>query len=81
MPGRILRAALQALRAGAAGGGAGAEFEPGAPPWAHRAIGVARWILRIAGWAAGCFIFVERDAFERAGGFDERYFASERDPL
>lgn len=77
VPARILRAAMAALAGGAVGGGAGAEFEPGAPPWAHRAIGFARWILRTAGWAAGCFVFVRRDVFARAGGFDERYFASE----
>ena len=77
VPPRILRAAVEAMRGGAVGGGAGAEFEPGAPTWAHRAIGLARWILRTAGWAAGCFLFVRRDVFERAGGFDERYYASE----
>lgn len=27
--------------------------------------------------AAGCFLFCTREAFERAGGFDERFFASE----
>ena len=77
VPPRILCAAVRAMRDGAAGGGAGAEFEPAAPPWAHRAIGLARWILRTAGWAAGCFLFVRREVFESAGGFDERYFASE----
>src|SRR4051812_38968865 len=77
VPARILRGALQAIHDGAVGGGAGAEFEPEAPAWAHRGIGFARWLLRTAGWAAGCFVFVKRDAFERAGGFDERYFASE----
>jgi GT2 family glycosyltransferase len=29
------------------------------------------------GFAAGCFIFARRDAFESVGGFDEDYFASE----
>ena len=38
---------------------------------------VAAWILRVAKWAAGCFLFVRHDVFELAGGFDERYFASE----
>lgn len=73
----VLREAIAALRAGAVGGGAGAVFEQGAPQWAHVAIGFAAWILRTAGWAAGCFFFARRAPFERVGGFDERYFASE----
>jgi glycosyltransferase involved in cell wall biosynthesis len=77
VPPHLVRAAVHTLRAGAVGGGAAAEFEPGAPRWAERMIACARWILRTAGWAAGCFLFARRDAFERAGGFDERYFASE----
>jgi cellulose synthase/poly-beta-1,6-N-acetylglucosamine synthase-like glycosyltransferase len=77
VPPHILRAAIDTMRGGAAGGGAGAVFEASAPRWAHRAITLARWIMRTANWAPGCFIFARRDAFERAGGFDERYFASE----
>ena len=74
---RVLRAAVETLRGGAVGGGTSAVFEPGAPPWAHRAIAFAAFIMRTAQWAPGCFFFARRDAFERAGGFDERYFASE----
>lgn len=74
---RILRAAVETMRGGAVGGGASAHFEPSAPPWAHRAIALAAWILRRARWAAGCFFFARREPFERVGGFDERYFASE----
>ena len=74
---RIVQGAIDALRAGAVGGGASAHFEPEAPPWAHGAIAWAAWTMRLARWAAGCFFFVRRDAFERVGGFDERYFASE----
>ena len=77
VPARILRAAVDTMRGGAAGGGASAVFEPSAPRWAHRTIAFAAWIMRAAKWAPGCFIFASRDAFERAGGFDERYFASE----
>jgi glycosyltransferase involved in cell wall biosynthesis len=74
---RIVQAAIDALRAGAVGGGASAHFEPEAPRWAHAAIAWAAWTMRLARWAAGCFFFVRRDAFEQVGGFDERYFASE----
>jgi len=77
VPPHLLRAAIDVMRGGAVGGGAMAVFEPGAPRWARRAIAVARWIMRTAGWAPGCFFFATRDAFVRAGGFDERYFASE----
>jgi GT2 family glycosyltransferase len=31
----------------------------------------------LARWAAGCFVFCTREAFDAAGGFDERYYASE----
>jgi glycosyltransferase involved in cell wall biosynthesis len=77
VPPHVLQAALEAMRAGAAGGGSGAEFEPSAPRWAHRAIAATLWIMRLANWAPGCFFFAAREPFERAGGFDERYFASE----
>lgn len=77
VPPDVLRAAIDAWRGGAIGGGAGAVFEAAAPRWAHRAVALAAWIMRTANWAPGCFFFAERAAFERAGGFDERYFASE----
>ncbi len=77
VPPRVLGAALDTMRAGAVGGGSAVTFEPTAPRWARRAIALAAWIMRTAQWAPGCFFFARRDAFERAGGFDERYFASE----
>jgi len=77
VPPHVLRAAIAAMRAGAAGGGSGAEFEPSAPPWAHRFIAATLWFMRLVNWAPGCFFFAAREPFERAGGFDERYFASE----
>ena len=72
-----LCAALEQMNAGAVGGGASPVFDAGTPAWARRTIGFTVWFMRTLGWAAGCFLFARRDAFERAGGFDERYFASE----
>jgi glycosyltransferase involved in cell wall biosynthesis len=74
---RVLRAAIDAMRRGAVGGGARATYDSATPPWAQRAIAVIVWLMRHVRWAAGCFFFARREAFERAGGFDERYFASE----
>ena len=73
----VLTATMAAVRDGAIGGGALVEFDPGAPPWAKRALAATCWVLKTARWAAGCYIFATREAFERAGGFDERFFASE----
>lgn len=77
VPVATLRAALDALDAGAAGGGAATRLH-GDMRWHERWItrlGVA--LLRLARIAPGCFIFCTRVAFEAAGGFDERYFAGE----
>ena len=73
----VLRGAVAAVRAGAVAGGSGARPDSNDPPWGPRAFAVAGWIMRTMGWAAGCFMFVRTDVFHRAGGFDERYFASE----
>ena len=75
--GEVVSATLDALRAGAVGGGAGAAFD-GAVPW------YSRWVLpalvalfRVARLAAGCYLYCTREAFEAVGGFDERYFGAE----
>ena len=73
----VLKAAVLEMQRGAVGGGAMPVFDAGTPAWGRRTIVVTAWILRTMGWAAGCFLFARRDAFERVGGFDERYFASE----
>jgi glycosyltransferase involved in cell wall biosynthesis len=73
----VLRGAVAAIRAGAVGGGSAARVESNDPRWGPPLIAVASWLMRTAGWAAGCFVFVRTDVFQRVGGFDERYFASE----
>lgn len=77
VPEPTLRAAVAALEAGAVGGGAGVAADPGPPVWGHQVLRAVSAVTRVCGWAAGCFVFARRDVFERAGGFDERYFASE----
>ena len=73
----VLQGAVASVTAGAVGGGCGARQDSNDPPWGPAVFGVAGWLMRTAGWAAGCFMFVRADVFRLAGGFDEQYFASE----
>lgn len=73
----VVGAALQALDAGAVGGGCTVQL-PGPLPWHQRmALALALPALRIARVAPGCFQFCTRTAFEAAGGYDEHWFAAE----
>ena len=72
----VLRGVIEALRAGAVGGGAGVRFADG-PPWIHRWVGAIAFLMRMCNWAAGCFVFATREAFDAVGGFDEQFYASE----
>lgn len=74
----LVAGAVAALHAGAVGGGAPVRIEP-APAWvrAFMALCFTPFYFRLARWAAGCFVFCTRAAFEAVGGFDERYYASE----
>ena len=74
---RIVHAALDTLRSGAIGGGAGIRFDSGVPLSIRALAAVFMRVMRLCRFAAGCFVFVRRDAFEAAGGFDERFYASE----
>lgn len=73
-----LRPAVAALEAGAVGGGAWVVFPE--PVGAFIRFGLFFFsvcYMEIAGWAAGCFFFARRDAFEKVGGFDENLYACE----
>jgi glycosyltransferase involved in cell wall biosynthesis len=72
-----LKGAVATVNAGAVGGGASAQVDSNEPWWGPPLMAFACWLMRTAGWAAGCFIFVRADVFRLVGGFDEQYFASE----
>ena len=74
--GPLVAEAVAALRAGAAGGGAPVRMEP-SPWWLTALMVIFVPVFRIAKLAAGCFVYCTREAFEKAGGFDEAYFAAE----
>lgn len=73
----LLGTVLARLDAGACGGGALVAMER-LPNRVYR-YGLRLWNAIAARWslAAGCFIFVRRDAFEAVGGFDERVYAGD----
>lgn len=73
----LLCAALERLDAGACGGGALVAMDR-LPNRVYRH-GLRLWnaVARRLSLAAGCFVFVRRDAFEAVGGFDERVYAGD----
>ena len=78
VPEETLRAMLDALSRGSVGGGARVRFDAhGISAGSRRVAEFGCWLLFHMSFAGGCFLFSRRDAFEQAGGFDERYFASE----
>ncbi len=73
----VVRAAAAAMDRGAVGGGATVEFEGRIPLWARVMLLAFVPFYHGMGWAAGCFIFCTRAAFEAVGGFDESVYAAE----
>ena len=73
----VVRASLDAIADGAAGGGATLHVEGTLPWWGPPLLWVVGETMRVMRWAAGCYVFATRAAFETVGGFDERIFASE----
>jgi glycosyltransferase involved in cell wall biosynthesis len=73
----LLHKAWQAYLRGCIGGGCRVVFDKPLPRLASAGIALWNTLSILHRWAAGSFLFARRDAFERVGGFDERYFAAE----
>jgi glycosyltransferase involved in cell wall biosynthesis len=73
----VIRAAIDAVQAGAVGGGCAVNFDGRVPGYARRLLPILTRAYRAAGLAAGCFLFCTRHAFDAVGGFDEKLYASE----
>ncbi|HEU5154913.1 MAG TPA: glycosyltransferase [Gemmatimonadales bacterium] len=73
----VVRAAFESVGAGAIGGGAAVRFQ-GRLPWYVQVLEpLAVWTFRMAGLAAGCFLFATREAFDASGGFDQSLYGAE----
>jgi len=73
----VMRAALDALRDGAVGGGAAVAFDGEVPLYAKLLLPLLVLVFRTLRLAAGCFLFCTRSAFVATGGFDESFFGAE----
>jgi glycosyltransferase involved in cell wall biosynthesis len=73
----VVRAALQALREGAVGGGCDLRFDGRLPVWARIMVGSFRPLYRLGRLASGSFLFCTRQAFDAVGGFNEQMYAAE----
>ena len=76
-----IRAAVDAMRGGAAGGGCAFRFDRPMPHYGRIMEAFASPIYRLLGLASGCFLFCTRTAFDAAGGFDETLFGAEEAAL
>lgn len=73
----VIRGALEAIRAGAIGGGSSVRFDEPTPFYVKVFVPVVLWWFRRLRLAGGCFLFCGREAFASVGGFDETLFAAE----
>jgi glycosyltransferase involved in cell wall biosynthesis len=77
----VVAAAVRAMRQGAVGGGCTLRFDGRLPFYGRIIAGVVVPLYRAVGLASGCFLFCTREAFDAAGGFDEKLFAAEEAAL
>lgn len=73
----VVRASLDAIASGAVGGGSALLAEGRLPWWGPPLLWLTTAFMRAMRWAAGCYVFCTRTAFDAAGGFDEQLFATE----
>jgi glycosyltransferase involved in cell wall biosynthesis len=73
----VVHAAIKAIHQGAVGGGCAVRFDGRLPLYGRAIAAVTVPLYRALGLASGCFLFCTREAFQAAGGFDERLFAAE----
>jgi len=74
---RVLRAALRLLRGGAVGGGCSIRIDGRLPPYAMVLERLLQMVAPWIGLAGGCFLFCTRQAYLKAGGFNEALYAAE----
>jgi glycosyltransferase involved in cell wall biosynthesis len=75
---QAVQSALRSIRAGAVGGGCFPRFEGWLPFWVRLLMAVLEPMSRWARFLpSGACLFCTRHAFERAGGFNEDYYAAE----
>ena len=74
---RAVGAALEVLRAGAAGGGCVFDFDGPTPLWGRIILFFAVLAARVIRWVGGCFLFCTREAYSATGGFSESLHAGE----
>lgn len=74
---KVASGVMDALRAGAVGGGARVFFDEPVPIYARILLNIFQWLNARTGIMSGCFLFCTRPAFDAIGGFDERLYAAE----
>ena len=73
----VLRASLEAVREGCAGGGAIFRPDGRVPLYGRFLVFVTCSAMRAGQLVAGCYVFCTRAAFDKIGGFDETVYAAE----
>ena len=73
-----IQSALRSIKAGAVGGGCFPHFEGWLPWWWRLSMPVMERLCRWLNiFPSGACLFCTRSAFQRAGGFNENYYAAE----